>query len=137
MPRFLLDTNILSDAVRNPHGNVANRIRRLGDRELCTSIIVAAEVRYGMAKSGRHRLTERVADLFRMLPVMALEPPVDMIYGDFRADLERRGIGIGANDLWIAAHTLTLGLVLVTANEREFSRIPGLAIENWLRPGRN
>ena len=137
MPRFLLDTNILSDAVRNPRGSVANRIRRLGDRELCTSIIVAAEVRYGMAKSGRHRLTERVADLFRMLPVMALEPPVDMIYGDLRADLERRGIGIGANDLWIAAHALTLGLVLVTANEREFSRIPGLAIENWLRPGRN
>jgi len=137
MPRFLLDTNILSDAVRNPRGSVANRIRRLGDRELCTSIIVAAEVRYGMAKSGRHRLTERVADLFRMLPVMALEPPVDMIYGDLRADLERRGIGIGANDLWIAAHALTLGLVLVTANEREFSRVPGLAIENWLRPGRN
>ena len=64
---------------------------------------------------------------------MALEAPVDAIYGDLRADLERRGIGIGANDLWIAAHTLSLGLTLVTANQREFARVPGLTIENWLR----
>lgn len=132
MRRFLLDTNILSDAVRNPNGSVANRIRRLGGRELCTSIIVAAEVRFGIAKSGGHRLAERVTELFRMLPVMALEAPIDTIYGGLRADLERRGIVIGANDLLIAAHALALGLILVTGNEREFSRVPGLAIENWL-----
>jgi tRNA(fMet)-specific endonuclease VapC len=132
MPRFLLDTNILSDAVKNPKGTIANRLRRVGDAEICTSIIVAAEIRFGVAKTGGRRLAARVAELFRTIAVAALEVPVDSAYAELRADLERRGVAIGANDMLIAAHALALGCTLVTANEREFRRVDGLKVENWL-----
>jgi tRNA(fMet)-specific endonuclease VapC len=132
MSRFLLDTNILSDAIKNPTGRVANRMRRLGDGEICTSIIVAAEIRFGIAKRGGRRLVERVTELFRTLAVAALEVPVDSVYAGLRADLERRGLTIGANDMLIAAHAMALDCTLVTANDREFRRIDGLKVENWL-----
>jgi tRNA(fMet)-specific endonuclease VapC len=132
MARLLLDTNILSDAVKNPTGRVANRMRRLGDGEICTSIIVAAEICFGFAKRESRRLAERVTELFRTLAVAALEVPVDSVYAGLRADLERRGLTVGADDMLIAAHAMALDCTLVTANEREFRRIEGLKIDNWL-----
>jgi tRNA(fMet)-specific endonuclease VapC len=65
--------------------------------------------------------------------VLAIERPIDSVYADLRARLERAGTPIGANDLWIAAQALSLGHRMVTDNEREFSRVDGLAVENWLR----
>ena|ERR1700693_5228790 len=132
MPRFMLDTNILSDAIRNPKGPASDRMRVLAD-ETCTSIIVAAVLRFGVAKSGRRRLVSRVEELLRALEVVAFDSPADVAYGDLRAQLERAGNTIGPNDMLIAAHALSLGLTLVTDNEREFSRVHGLTIENWLR----
>jgi tRNA(fMet)-specific endonuclease VapC len=79
-------------------------------------------------------LSTRVAEALDRLEVLALEPPVDEVYAQLRVHLERSGGLVGPNDLLIAAQALSLGLVVVTANEREFSRIPGLKIENWLRP---
>ena len=72
------------------------------------------------------------------LDVLPLEPPVDRLYGELRVELERRGLPIGGNDMLIAAHAMTLRYTLITDNEREFSRVPGLQVENWLRqpPGR-
>lgn len=132
MPGFMLDTNILSEAMRNPNGVAANRMRVVA-AEICTSIIVAAEIRYGVARSGRPRLIQRAEELLRTLQVVAFDSPADIAYGELRARLARAGKLIGPNDLLIAAHAVALGITLVTANEREFSRVPGLRIENWLR----
>src|SRR6267154_1479160 len=118
--RFLLDTNIVSDLVRNPGGRAAGRIAEIGEAMVCTSVIVAAELRYGAAKKNSPRLTtqlEAVLDAFDVLP---LEAPADRIYGELRAALERTGRLIGPNDLLIAAQSLALGLTVVTDNQREF-----------------
>jgi tRNA(fMet)-specific endonuclease VapC len=130
---FLLDTNTLSDLVRRPRGRIADRIAEVGERHVCTSIIVAAELRYGAAKKASARLTTQLETVLGAVEVLALESPVDAIYGETRARLERAGHSIGANDLLIAAHALALGHTIVTDNEREFSLVPDLRIDNWLR----
>jgi tRNA(fMet)-specific endonuclease VapC len=140
--RYLLDTNIVADLVRNPQGRVADRIRAVGDTDVCTSIIVAAELRYGVEKKGSARLTAQVEAILGALDVLPFEAPGDATYGQLRVRLERAGQPIGANDLLIAAHALALGHTLVTANEREFARVDDLPRENWLRqaagdPGRD
>ena len=131
--RFLLDTNIVSDLVRNPRGKIANRISEVGEDEVCTSIVVAAELRYGATKKNSARLTSQLEAVLGAIEVLLLEAPVDAVYGVIRAGLERIGQPIGANDLLIAAHALALDLTVVTDNEHEFSRIDGLRVENWLR----
>lgn len=131
--RYLLDTNILSELIRDPQGRIAIMIAEKGENNVCTSIIVAAELRYGVAKKQSPRLTAQVEAVLGALEVLPLEPPVDESYGDIRAELERRGQPIGANDLWIAAQCRTLGYTLITANEGEFRRVEGLAVENWQR----
>jgi tRNA(fMet)-specific endonuclease VapC len=131
--RFLLDTNTISDLLRNPRGRVASRIAAVGEGQVCTSVIVAAELRYGACKRSSTRLSEQLADYLGALDVLPFEGPADVLYGELRTRLEQSGKPIGANDMLIAAHALALGFTLVTDNEREFSRIEGLAVENWLR----
>jgi len=131
--RFLLDTNIVSDLVRHPRGTISDRVSEVGEEDVCTSIVVAAELRYGAIKKNSSRLTAQLEAVLGAIEVLALETPVDAVYGVIRAGLERTGQPIGANDLLIAAHALALGLTVVTDNEREFSRINGLRVENWLR----
>ena len=131
--RYLLDTNIVSDLVRNPHGRVTESIRLVGEARVCTSVIVAAELRYGAARKASPRLSAQVEAVLGVLPVMPFEPPADAAYGAIRCDLERRGLPIGSNDLLIAAHAITLGCIMVTDNVREFGRVVGLSCENWLR----
>jgi tRNA(fMet)-specific endonuclease VapC len=129
---FLLDTNIISDVIRNPDGLAARRIEQVGPKEIFTSIIVAAELRYGCAKKGSSKLLAKVEGILETVPVLPLDIPADAEYGDIRAELEEAGQPIGMNDLLIAAQAHTLGLTLVTDNTREFSRIRGLNVENWL-----
>ncbi len=131
--RYLLDTNIVSDLVRRPQGRVAERIRQVGEAQVCTSVIVAAELRYGAAKKGSHRLTAQLEAVLGALDVLPFETPADEAYGLIRAGLERAGQTIGANDLLIAAHAVAVDCALVTDNEAEFARIDGLRRENWLR----
>lgn len=136
MPSYLLDTNALSELVRHPDGPVAQTFRikeKDPDCRLLTSIIVACEVRFGLERRQALALGRRVELLFRTLPVAALEPGMDRIYASVRADLECRGEPIGQNDLLIAAHAIALDAVLVTDNIREFERVKGLRVENWLR----
>ena len=133
MPSFLLDTNILSDLMRHPDGRAAQGIARVGEQQVCTSIIVVAEVRFGIAKTRSRRLAAQLAAILPGIDVFPFEAPADARYGALRAELERTGGPIGANDMLIAAQALSLGLTLVTANEREFARVSGLNIENWLR----
>ncbi len=130
--RYLLDTTIVSELVRNPQGRVAQRVREVGEKNVHTSLIVASELRYGAAKKGSPRLSAQLEIVLRALDVLPLESPADVVYGHLRADLERAGKIIGGNDLFIAAHAISQGDVLVTGNEREFSRIDELLIENWL-----
>ncbi len=133
MKRYLLDTNVVSDLVRTPQGRVARRIARVGEDRVCTSIIVAAELRYGAAKRGSDRLTTQLQAVLAALDVVPFEAPADETYGSLRARLEREGRPIGGNDLLIAAQAVTLGCTLVTDNEREFGRISEVRLENWLR----
>jgi tRNA(fMet)-specific endonuclease VapC len=133
MPGFLLDTNTLSDLLRNPGGTISARVAEVGPSKTVTSIIVAAELRYGAEKKASARLAERIEELLTRVRVLPFEAPAERAYGRLRAHLERDGNTLGANDLFIAAHALSLGLILVTDNTREFSRVTGLTVENWLR----
>ncbi len=130
--RYLLDTNILSDLLRNPGGRVAKKVALLGEATICTSIVVACELRYGGAKSGSPRLVERVENLLETLEVLPLDKDSDRRYAEIRSQLDKRGRPIGPNDLLIASHALALDLILVTHNVEEFTRVPDLRLEDWL-----
>jgi tRNA(fMet)-specific endonuclease VapC len=130
--RYLLDTNIISDLIKNPQGRAAKRIAKVGEHNICTSIIVAAELRYGCAKRGSKRLLQAVEDLLGEISVLPFDVPADAEYGAIRSELEAGGTPIGSNDLLIAAHAYATGATVVTANASEFKRIPGLKVENWL-----
>ena len=130
--RYLLDTNILSDLIRNPQGRITERIEKVGEASICTSIIVAAELRYGAEKSDSSKLSDRVELILSAIEILSMEPPVDTVYGRLRHSLASKGLIIGPNDMLIAAHALGAGLTIVTANVREFSRVAGLNVENWL-----
>ncbi|NYT75421.1 type II toxin-antitoxin system VapC family toxin [Alcaligenaceae bacterium] len=132
MKGYLLDTNIISDVIRNPGGPAARRIEQVGAKVIFTSIVVASELRYGCAKKGSPKLLTKVEGILETIPVLPLDIPADVEYGGIRAELEAAGQPIGMNDLLIAAHAHALGLTLVTGNTREFSRIRGLHVENWL-----
>jgi tRNA(fMet)-specific endonuclease VapC len=131
---WLLDTNVLSDLIREPDGPVAARLRAVGEAAVGTSIVVACELRFGAATRGSAILSAKVEDLLANLSIAQLAPPTDRHYGEVRRGLERAGTPIGPNDLLIAAHALALGATLVTRNTVAFSRVPGLAVEDWTAP---
>jgi tRNA(fMet)-specific endonuclease VapC len=131
--RYLLDTNIVSNLVRNPHGRVAERVAVIGEQNICTSIIVAAKLRYGTTKKASPRLRAQVEAVLGAIDTLPFDSPADEIYGEIRTQLELAGTPIGGNDLLIGAQALALDHTLVTDNDREFARIDGLRVENWLR----
>jgi tRNA(fMet)-specific endonuclease VapC len=130
---YLLDTNVLSALVRAPQGAVAAHIARVGEINVCTSIVVAAELRYGAAKRGSARLTQQLDAILAAMEIVPFESPMDRHYANLRNVLELRGRPIGGNDLIIAAQALALEAVLVTDNLREFEQVPDLKLENWVR----
>lgn len=130
---YLLDTNILSDLVRNPQGMVGTQIAKVGEEAICTSIVVAAELRYGATKSNSVKLAQRIHLILSALEILPLETPADQHYAALRHHLTQQGTPIGPNDLLIAAQALASNLTVVTANVGEFSRVPGLKVENWLQ----
>lgn len=119
--------------MRNPRGKAAQRARVVGPSNLRTSILVIAEIRFGLAKRSAPTLASRLTQLEQRVPVLPFDAPSDEHYAVIRTQLENNGTPIGALDLLLAAHALALGDTLVTANEREFSRVAGLRVENWLR----
>jgi tRNA(fMet)-specific endonuclease VapC len=129
---YLLDTNIISDLVRQPTGKVFQQIAQATEASICTSIIVACELRFGATKSRSIRLQDQLEQILQSISILPLDKPVERQYAEIRTHLEQQGTPIGPNDLLIAAHALTLGLTVVTANLREFSRVPALKVENWL-----
>lgn len=128
----MLDTNVVSNLLRYPKGPVNTRLRQLGEGKSCVSIITAAELLFGARRVGSSRLERDLTAILSVVPPVPFEEPAASAYADIRSTLEARGTPIGPNDLLIAAHAMSLDLTLVTANVREFSRVPGLKVENWL-----
>jgi len=132
MSQYLLDTNMLIAAIkaREP---VREKLERIDASSILISPVVLGELLTGVEKSQRESANrERLVAVLEGLRMVELEPQVAVHYGQIRALLEANGTPISANDLWIAAHALALDAVLVTDNEREFRRVPGLKVENWL-----
>lgn len=133
MTRYLLDTNIVSHLLRDPTGPIAGHIRKAGLQNIAISIVVAAELKFGALKRKSKSLTAGIEGFIARTRVLPFEAPAEDAYARLRVGLERAGTPIGAVDMLIAAHALALGATLVTDNEREFRRIKGLKVENWLR----
>jgi len=129
---YLLDTNILIAALKG-RLEVRKRLNSLPLSAMRLSAIVLGELEFGAEKSAhgeRNRI--RLAALAQRLPLVGIDFDTTRHYAQARALLERKGTPIGANDTWIAAQALAIKATLVTDNEREFSRVPGLILENWL-----
>ena len=129
---ILLDTNICIHIINAKPAAVLQRFRgyRMGEIGVCS--VVAAELAYGVAKSGSAR-NRQALDLFLgPLEILPFDEAALWVYGDLRANLERKGTPIGALDALIAAHALSLQATLVTNNLAEFERIPGLQLDNWV-----
>jgi tRNA(fMet)-specific endonuclease VapC len=128
---WLLDTNAISAVARNPRGPEGRRLRLLAHGDAVTSIVVLGELRFGLEKKPSEAIERQLDSVLRGIVILPIEEPIERHYASIRASLERRGTPIGGNDCWIAAHAIALDCILVTANEREFRRVPGLRVENW------
>ena len=133
-PKYLLDTNICIYIRRHRPPEVLAHFQRLKVGEAAISVITSGELRYGAEKSQqRARAIQQLEELATLLPVLPLPESAAHTYGAIRRQLEARGETIGNNDLWIAAHAKAAELILVTNNEREFKRVPGLKVQNWAK----
>jgi tRNA(fMet)-specific endonuclease VapC len=132
--KYMFDTDICSYAVRNRSPALDRRLSALVRGDACMSVITYGELLFGAHKSSSlARMKESLAAAIQFIQVMPLAEDVADTYGSIRTHLERKGTPIGANDLWIGAHALAMGLILVTNNDREFKRIPKLKVENWTK----
>lgn len=130
----MLDTNICIYIIRHKPIEVQNRFERLKAGEAALSAITFGELHFGAAKSQQPDAVVAMLDeLTAFLPVLTLPEIASREYGNLRAALEAKGQPFGNNDLWIAAHAKSIGITLVTNNEREFKRVPGLKLENWIK----
>lgn len=134
--RYLLDTNIISNMMRDANGMAAVRFEQVAKdvalRRFCTSVVVECELRFGMARKPNPRLELAYERVMQSLEILPLDSEVASHYAHIRTMLERLGTPIGPNDTLIAAHALALDCTLVTGNEAQFRRVPGLRVENWL-----
>lgn len=132
MLKYMLDTNICVYVLKNYPPNLRGRVSNLTSR-LCISVITLAELYHGAEKSARtaDSLAE-IEEFVSRIQVLSFSPEAAAHYGQLRAQLERAGTPIGSLDLLIGAHARSAGLTVVTNNRREFDRIPGLSVENWL-----
>ena len=130
---ILLDTNICIHVINARPPAVLQRFRqhRMGEIGVCS--VVAAELAYGVAKSGSPRNRQAMEMFLAPLVILPFDEAAVWVYGDLRAELERKGTPIGSLDTMIAAHALSQQSTLVTNNTREFAKVPGLALENWVQ----
>ncbi|MBW7923426.1 MAG: type II toxin-antitoxin system VapC family toxin [Burkholderiaceae bacterium] len=131
--RYLLDTNICIYIANSRPRGVARRFARLPSGSVGMSLITYGELRFGAEKSRQRETALDVLEQFaELVPVLSPDAAVGQAYGALRAHLQRTGTPIGNNDLWIAAHALALSVTLVSNNTREFERVPGLDLQNWV-----
>lgn len=131
--RYLLDTNICIYIQRRKPHEVLERFRKLKPGDASISVVTWGELLYGAEKSRHRKKVLQLLEEFQgFIPVLPMPEKAGKTYGAIRAALESKGTPIGNNDLWIAAHAKAEGLTVVTNNEREFLRIPGLKVQNWV-----
>ena len=129
----MLDTNTIIYIRRYLPASVRDRFNKLQQGEALVSVITYGELMYGVSKSSKKEVAIAILqEMMQILPLTPLPGAAGAVYGEIRAELEANGKIIGNNDLWIAAHALAAGLILVTNNEREFRRVKGLKIQNWV-----
>jgi tRNA(fMet)-specific endonuclease VapC len=132
--RYLLDTNICIYVAKHNPPSVREHFARHAANELAMSVITLGELRFGAERSqSRERATAVIQQLESLIPPSSLPEAAGEHYGQIRAMLQRTGMVIGNNDLWLAAHARAEGWILVTNNTREFVRVPGLQVENWVK----
>ena len=131
--RYLLDTNILSELLRHPTGRIRRKLDSAPEGSIYTSMLVACEMLFGAKRAGRATLQTDVKRVLASLPVSDVPATAATHYANVAVSLERAGLGIGIFDTMIAAHALADGATVVTANEKHFRRVEGLAVENWMR----
>ncbi len=133
--RYMLDTNICIYAIKHRPPEVLVALRVHAAAGLGVSSISVAELAFGVAKSGSTRNLQALAQFLEPLEIADFDRAAAKIYGPLRARLEAAGTPIGPLDTQIAAHALALGVTLVSNNSREFARIPGLLLDNWVAVG--
>jgi tRNA(fMet)-specific endonuclease VapC len=129
---ILLDTNICIYVINARPAAVLERFRRYRMGEIGICSVVAAELAYGVAKSGSSRNRQALELFLAPLVILPFDEPAIWVYGELRAELERRGTPIGSLDTMIAAHALSQQAPLITNNTREFAKVPGLQLDNWV-----
>jgi tRNA(fMet)-specific endonuclease VapC len=138
-PLLMLDTNIISDLMRHPQGKSTRRLQQLmssiPDLKVCASLVADCEISFGLQRKPSTLLQQAYANLLQVVEILPLDLSTTSHYASIRAHLESLGTPIGPNDTLIAAHALALDCTLVTDNEAEFRRVPGLRVENWLKEG--
>jgi tRNA(fMet)-specific endonuclease VapC len=133
MTRFMLDTNICIELLRGRAARLFQRMRRHSPDEISISSITLAELQYGASKSARpEHHAQAIIEFCAPLAILPFDSLAAEAYGPVRSDLERKGTPIGPLETLIAAHALSQDLILITGNEREFRRVSGLKVENWL-----
>jgi len=133
-PQFMVDTNICIYIAKNRPPEVRTRFERMKPGQIVMSTITLGELQFGASKSNqRAKALAEIEKLLQDVPVEDLGMGAAEAYGEIRATLQRQGSLISSNDLWIASHALALGVTLATNNEREFRRVPGLNVENWVK----
>ena len=132
MPRYMLDTDTCSSIMKRSNDAVLKRLQQVPVGDVCISVITKSELLFGVELSLRRQQNEVALNSFLgYVEVLDFPDEASLHYAKIRADLKTLGTMIGANDLFIAAHARSLGLMLVTNNTREFGRVRDLAIENW------
>ena len=128
----LLDTNTFTAIIKG-HPKALAAFVKLDIKKIKLSVINLGEIEFGLKHNpvGSLKLA-RIQSLLEDIEVLALDKQSALIYGEIRADQQKKGEPIGSNDFWIAAHAMSLGATLVTNNVREFKRIKGLKVDNWL-----
>jgi tRNA(fMet)-specific endonuclease VapC len=130
---YMLDTNICIYIIKQKPKSVLQHFEQLQVGSVCMSLVTYAELEYGALKSNNSRKALDILEEFsNYIPVLSIEADVAKHYGGIRANLESKGTPIGNNDLWIAAHARSLGHTLVSNNVKEFKRVEGLDLENWV-----
>ena len=131
--QYMLDTNICIYIAKNKPISVLEHFKKLKVKQIVMSVITYGELSLGAEKSQhKQKIMQKLIDLTQIIPVIPISESVGNIYGVIRADLEKKGKIIGNNDLWIAAHAMEQNITLVSNNVKEFNRIPGLSLENWV-----
>ena len=131
--KYMLDTNIVIYLIKKQPESVLQKLQEYDPSDFCISSITLAEMEYGIAKSTSPEKNQAALSAFLSnIDILPFDDRAAVDYGDIRASLEKKGTPIGPNDMLIAAHARSLGLTIVTNNVREFRRVDGLMLDNWV-----